>query len=135
VRTGVVGLAVLVLALPGVAGAGVAGGAGRHLRPAALRLQVTDPNFAGGYQVGDALTVYAAVRDPNVSRPSGWVSFSTDDRYSPGCSRVPLRNGIAACYPTFYLPGRHLVRALFQGHDGARASATVRFSVVANTSD
>ena len=107
----------------------------RRLERSSILLTARDPAFGDEIQVGDAVTLRAVVHDPNLKEPTGTVYFHADERYDQ-CPPVRLRSrSVATCYLTFYVPGRFSVTASYVGRDRSRATATVRFEVVPNTSD
>jgi hypothetical protein len=109
--------------------------ASRAVKPSTMRLTVTDPQSGYNFQVGDALTMRAVIRDPNRSKPSGTVSFSSDNSYDK-CKTVTLRRETTAtCYLTFYSPGRFYVTAKYTGLDHSDAKITIHFSVVPSAND
>lgn len=110
-------------------------GRSRGSAPATIAVKAVDPGFSGGYQVGDTITVYAAVRDPRAKVASGTVTFRSDDPFDHGCRDVTTEHALAECYLTFYEPGEHSISATYAGRDGTTGTATLRLRLVANTQD
>ncbi|MCU1492869.1 MAG: hypothetical protein JWO62_633 [Acidimicrobiaceae bacterium] len=101
-----------------------------------MRLTAVDPEYAYAIQVGDTITLRAVVHDPNVARPSGTVSFATNNSYDAGCKSVRLRRSTTAtCYVTYYAPGGFHVVATYKGDDRSSSTVTLRFQVVPSTND
>ncbi len=108
---------------------------GRRVRRSLIELTAVDPGYAYGIQVGDTVTFTATVRDPNVARPDGLVTFRADERYD-SCPAVRLhRSTTATCYLTFYSPGAFSVTARYDGRDRSIAAVTLHFTVVPATDD
>lgn len=105
----------------------------RALPPPVIHLRVTDPNYSGGLQVDDTLTVTAQVTRGRI-RPGGTVSFTTDEHYDRGCRPERLNgSSTAVCYITFYIPGPHRITARFVALDHRVAVLSIPLRLLSTT--